>query len=80
MSDIVPFDKVTSQVIVRFTMQIYNLVLNTSATFRVSMYDINNRCIDNVSVIIEGDAYKAWNNDDNYVVQYVADQLGFTLV
>lgn len=80
MSDIVPFDKVTSQVIVRFTMQIYNLVLNTSATFRVSMYDINDRCIDNVSVIIEGDAYKAWNNDDNYVVQYVADQLGFTLV
>lgn len=80
MSDIVPFDKVTSQVIVRFTMQIYNLVLNTSATFRVSMYNIHGNVIDNTSVIIEGDAYKAWNNDDNYVVQYVADQLGFTLV
>lgn len=79
MSNILPYDKVTSQQIVKFTMEIYSLVLNTSATFRVSMYNIHGNVIDNVSVIIEGDDYKAWNNDDNYVVQYVASKLGFTL-
>jgi len=80
MSAIVPVDKTTTQTIVRFAMDIIELVLNTSATFRVLCYDIKDKLVDTQFVTLEGDDYTNWGNEDEYVVQYVANQLGFILV
>lgn len=80
MSDIVPFDKTTTQTIVRFDLDIIELQLYASATFRVLCYDINDKLIDTKFVELEGNAYNNWGNDDEYVVQYVATVLGFTIV
>ena len=80
MSDIVPVDKTTTKTVVRFALDIIELVLNTSATFRVINYDIDGASIETQYVVLEGTAYSNWGNNDEYVVQYVANQLGFTLV
>jgi hypothetical protein len=80
MSDIVPVDKTTTNTVVRFALDIIELVLNTSATFRVISYDVDGASIETQFVVLEGTAYSNWGNNDEYVVQYVANQLGFTLV
>ena len=80
MSDIVPVDKTTTKTVVRFALDIIELVLNTSATFRVISYDVDGASIETQFVVLEGTAYSNWGNNDEYVVQYVANQLGFTLV
>lgn len=80
MSAIVPVEKTTTNVVVRFAMVITELVLNTSATFRVSTYDIDGRSIDVTSVLLAGEDYAAWGSNDEYVIQFVATKLGFTLL
>jgi len=80
MSTIVPKTETTTRVGVRFALDIIELVLNTSATFRVILYDIEGASINTQFVVLEGTAYSNWGNNDEYVVQYVANQLGFVLV
>jgi hypothetical protein len=80
MSDIIPTEKTTTKVVVRFAMDIIDLVLNTSATFRVITYDIEGSSIDTTSVLLAGEDYTNWGTNDDYVIQFVATQLGFTLV
>jgi hypothetical protein len=80
MSAIVPVNKTTTKTVVRFAMDIIELILNTSATFRVITYDIDGASIETQFVVLEGTAYSNWGNNDEYVIQYVANQLGFTLV
>ena len=80
MSTIVPTEKITTEIVVRFEMYIQDLVLNTSATFRVVSFDIENKPIDTVYVLLSGEDYTNWGNNDEYVIQFVATQLGFTLV
>jgi len=80
MSDIIPTEKTTTKVVVRFAMDIIDLVLNTSATFRVITYDIEGSSIDTTSVLLAGEDYTNWGTNDEYVIQFVATQLGFTLV
>jgi len=80
MSAIVPVDKTTTKTVVRFALDIIELILNTSATFRVITYDIDGASIETQFVVLDGTAYSNWGNNDEYVVQYVANKLGFTLV
>lgn len=80
MSDIVPVDKTTTKTVVRFALDIIELVLNTSATFRVISYDIDGASIETQFVVLSGAAYSNWGNNDEYVVQYVAVKLGYVLV
>lgn len=80
MSAIVPVEKTTTKVVVRFAMDIIDLVLNTSANFRVITYDIEGSSIDTTSVLIAGEDYAAWGSNDEYVIQFVATKLGFTLL
>lgn len=77
MSAIEPVDKTTTQTIVRFTLDIVELLLNQSATFRVSLYNINDKLVDTKFVTLEGADYNNWGNEDEYILQFVANQLGF---
>jgi len=80
MSDIQPVDKTTTKTITRFTLDISKMTLNSSASFRVSFFDANDKYIDATNVTLEGQAYLDWGNDDQYVINYVAAELGFTLL
>lgn len=79
MASIQPFNKTTIQTAVRFSLDIVLMIFNTSASFRVYLYDIDDKIIDSSVIDIEGEDYLKWNNDDNYVIQYVANKLGVVI-
>jgi hypothetical protein len=79
MSSIEPVDKTTTQTIVRFTLEITELVLNTSATFNVLCFDLNDKMVYTQFISLEGEDYTNWGNDDEYVVEFAAQQLGFVI-
>jgi hypothetical protein len=80
MSAIVPFDKITSQVIIRFEVFCSELILNTSAMFRVLSYGVDDKYIDTVYVNLVGEEYSAWGTSDEYVIQFCATKLGYTII
>lgn len=79
MSSITPFNEVTTKTAVRFSLDIAKMELGSSATFRISLYDVNDICFSNKYVTLEGQDYLNWGTDDKYVVNYIARTLGFTL-
>jgi len=79
MTKIEPFDKVTTKVIDSFNVDSVDITLFNSAKIRVSLLNKTN-VIDVSIVILEGDDYANWGNDDNYIVNYVAKKLGFTII
>ena len=80
MSAIAPFNEITTKTIVRISIDIAKLELSVSATFRVSLYDPNDSCVSNKYVTLEGQDYLNWGNDDKYVLNYIAKELGLTLM
>lgn len=78
--NIEPSTQTTSVTIVSFKVELTNLIFSTSARFRVETYDVNNYLVSVVQVVMEGEDYTKWSNDDEYVYEFVATQLGFILV
>jgi len=79
-TSIQPFDKTITKTVVSFSLNITSMIFNTSATFRVYLYDVNNKIIETTNIIVEGDEYLNWSNDDNYIIQLVAVKLGFVII
>ena len=79
MSAIVPLDKVTTLTIYSFTLDRIEVELFNSARIRVNLMDQNNNRIDCTFVTLDGDDYKNWGNSDDYIINYVANKLGFTV-
>jgi hypothetical protein len=75
---IVPFDLVTIVKITGFTFEILELIPNISANFRVVIYS-EQTPKNVVTIMLEGDDYKQWSNDDSYLFNYIAKKLGYTL-
>lgn len=79
MSAIVPLDKVTTLTIYSFTLDRIEVDLFNSARIRVNLMDQNNNRIDCTFVTLTGDDYSNWGNSDDYIINYVANKLGFTI-
>ena len=79
MSNIELFNKTVVQTGVRFTADIVLMIFNTSATFRVCLYDAQDKIIDFQDIIIQGQDYLNWNNNDDYIINYIANKLGFVI-
>lgn len=79
MPNIAPVDKTITKTITRFFLDIIELTFNTSARFRVSQYDVNDNLIDAINVTIEGEEYTNWRNDDNYIINLIAQKMGFII-
>ncbi len=62
-----------------FKVHVVNVVLFTSVTVAVTLYDENGNGVGARTYVIAGDEYLAWNNDDQYLIDLVAQKLGFTL-
>jgi hypothetical protein len=65
--------------IVKFTVQCASLQLFTSATFVVISYDANNNMIKKEPVSLSEEEYLAWQNNDEYIINLVAQKLGYTI-
>jgi len=77
--NIQPATQTTSVTVTSFKVELICLIFSTSAKFRVMTYDENNYFVSAVEVVMDGDHYTSWSNDDQYVYQFIADFLGFTL-
>lgn len=74
-----PFDQVTVKVIYGFDVEVVNIVLNTSARLAVRLYDQNNMVINVQMMELTGTDYTNWGSDDDYIITYVAQKLGFVI-
>lgn len=80
MSQIIVQDKTvtTTQIVKSVEIESGEVKLNQSASFVVKQLDADGRLIAIDRVIIEGNDYTAWGNDDNYVVDFILNKLGLT--
>jgi len=59
------------------TVVLASLNLNTSATFNVELLNDKNVTIRKV-ITLSGDDYTNWGNDDSYITNYAAKNIGYT--
>lgn len=62
-----------------FRVIVQDLTLFTSVNLRVELFGENNSFLDLRYVQLIDDDYKNWNNDDNYIIQKVAEKLGLII-
>lgn len=79
MYQIQPYDIVTTRTITSFVIDRIELTLFKRAVITIVMYDSANIPVDVRNIELSGSDYEQWNNDDNYVVQYVCNKLGMLL-
>lgn len=79
MSDIVnltnPYPIITNNTAVSFKVEVLELVLYTSATFRVTFYDANSVPVDCKILTMSGYLYQDWQGTDTYVINWIKSEL-----
>ena len=78
-SNIQPSVFTTSRTIVSFTVVCDNVKLFQDATFRVDSLDADGNVVNRQYLTMTKEQYLAWNNDDSYVINFVATTLGYTV-
>ena len=76
---IVPKEQITTTLVTSFTVKCRDLILFENASFTVDTFDLNSNLIERQILTMTNEQYLEWNNNDNYVIQWVATTLGFTL-
>ena len=80
MSSIQPFVITTSRTVVSFTVICHNINLFNDATFKVDSLDADGNIVNRQYLTMTQEQYLAWNNDDSYVINFVATTLGYIKV
>jgi hypothetical protein len=62
-----------------FYVQLVDLALFTSATFKVISLDASGLALKTDILTMSTDEYHQWNSDDTFVFRFVAQKLGYTL-
>ena len=70
-----PVVVVTSQTYARFNVTVMSLTLNVSARLNVQIFDSSMNQVNSITLIMEGADYAAWQGSDDYVYQWVNQQL-----
>jgi len=68
-----PIQKVIN--ITHYNICLYNFILNTSVTISVNILDENNKSIETFTLLLEGDDYNNWGNDDSYIKTFVETKI-----
>jgi hypothetical protein len=55
-----------------------NLEFNVSATFQADSYEDNGALFKRDVVVMSGEDYHRWLNDDEYAIEFVLTKLGYT--
>jgi hypothetical protein len=74
---IVEFDYARPSVISAIKVKVHSVVLFTSVTLMVQLLDSSSKIIDVKQLILSGDEYLGWGNDDSYLVTTAIQKLGF---
>ena len=66
------------KIINRVEIKIFNVELFKSVTVLATLCDDKDYIIDNKQIVIDGDDYANWSNDDSYLIDLVLLKLGLT--
>jgi len=77
MPTIVPFDLISTTTITSFDIDGIDIQLFSSAKVRVNLFNSQRHRVDIRYVSIAGDDYTNWGNDDQYIITFVSNALGF---
>lgn len=79
MSDIInltnPYNISINNTAVSFKIEVLELILYTSATFRIILYDNNNIPLECKILFMSGFEYQDWKGSDTYVINWVKMKL-----
>jgi hypothetical protein len=78
MSNILPFEIVSTLTVNRFEIDSIDIRLFTSAVIRVNLFDSNGFRVCAKTILMEGADYANWGNDDQYILTFIMNSLGFT--
>ena len=78
-SNIVPVTQTSEVTISSFVVTCRTLTLFESATFNVDLFDVNGNNIVRKIIELTQEQYLDWNNNDDFIINLVAQQLGFIL-
>jgi hypothetical protein len=59
-------------------INVTNVELFTSVSVEAVLLDASNNFIDKKNIVIKDADYLSWGNDDNYIVNYVLNELNLT--
>ncbi len=74
-----PSTQIITNIITSFTVTVTDVVLFSSANLLVNLYNADPLLVKTEYMTLTGQAYNDWANDDDYIIQYVATQLGFVI-
>lgn len=75
-----PYTNTTVTVTTSFSVSCRSLNLFENASFTVDTFDASKNLLNRQVVPITNEQYLAWNNNDEYIVQLMAEILGFTII
>lgn len=79
-TEIVPKEITEIKLVKYFTVTVMSLELFTSVSLVIQFLDEHKRVIQANSLTLTGTEYTNWSNNDNYILDYVANTYGFTIV
>ena len=74
-----PATETTTRIITSFTVNVMRLELFQSVTVNAMLYGADGNFIEVKTLTLSGQDYLDWNNNDQYLIDKVAEKLGFTL-
>lgn len=70
-----PVEQIVKTIIAGFQIENVSVNLFTSANISVSYLDERDLCVGGNVFLMEGEDYALWNNDDEYLVEWVTLQI-----
>ena len=74
-----PFTVVTTQIVTSFTVSCRSINLFQDASFLVDSFDATGKIVSRQIVEITPEEYNQWDNDDSFIINLIAQKLGYTL-
>lgn len=74
-----PSTQTVTNIITSFTANVTNIQLFVSANISVNLYNADPQMVKTVDLPLVGPDYDNWANDDQYIIDYVVDKLGFVI-
>ena len=75
-TNIVPY--VITKTLDKVIITLSNLEFNVSATFQADSFEDNGSLFKRDVVVMSGEDYNRWLNDDEYAIEFVLTKLGYT--
>lgn len=76
--DIEDFEQVNTITYSAIEIFVIGIVLGVNARLGVRIFGKDGKPVDSKQLTMEGEDYKNWGSDDDYVIDFVCKQLGFT--